>query len=175
MGKAIVSSKTILAKKKRKVFLRILAQTGKVAEAARAVGFQDTSSLQKFRRDDEDFAEEWGAALDSAKHVLEEEAIDRAVNGVLEPTYYKGEIVGYTAKKSDALMMFLLRKLDPSYRDTSRGGDTNITFGIAVLPMTAQSDEAWEKRALTMHGNQTIIEVEAKPVENRLSRVQRGD
>ncbi len=175
MGKALVSSKVILAKKKRKVFLRILAQTGKVAEAARAVGFQDTSSLQTFRRNDEDFAEEWENALDSAKHVLEEAAIDRAVNGVLEPTYYKGEVVGYTPKYSDALMMFILRKLDPAYRDTSRGGETNITFGIAVLPMTAQSDEQWEKRALDMHSKQTIIEVEAKPVENRLARVQRGD
>lgn len=175
MGKALVSSKTILAKKKRKAFLRVLAQTGKVAEAARACGFQDTSSLQNFRRKDEDFAKEWDNALESAAHVLEEEAIDRAINGVLEPTYYKGEVVGYTPKKSDALMMFLLRKLNPAYRDTSRGGETNINFGIAVLPMTAQSDEQWERRALDMHSKQTIIEVEAKPVENRLARVQRGD
>lgn len=173
MAKALTS--IALSKKKRKVFLSILAQTGKVAEASRAVGYLNTSFLTKLRREDEDFAEEWDLALESAKHVLEEEAVRRATEGVMEPTYYKGEVVGYTLKYSDALLMFILRKLDPSYRDTGRQGDTNINFGIAVLPMTAQSDEAWEQRALEMHDSQQTITLEAKPIENTLTRVQRGD
>lgn len=171
-----ISTKVLLARKKRQVFLRILAETGKVVEAARACGWQDTTTVQKARREDEDFAEEWDFALLAASNKLEEEAWRRAEDGVLEPTYYKGEIVGYTTKYSDTLMMFMLRKLNPAYRDTGRGGgDTNIHFGIAVLPMTAVNDEAWEQRAQVMHNQQQVITLEAKPVENKLAQIQRGD
>jgi hypothetical protein len=173
---AKVNSRAIIAKKKRRAFLSILAQTGKVAEAARSVGFQDTSSLQHYRRNDEEFAEEWELALEAAANVLEEEAIRRATEGVLEPVFYKGDIVGYKTNYSDALMMFILRGLKPgTYRDAVRGGETNINFGIAVLPMTAPDEGSWEKRAVDMHSNQVTIDVEAKPVENNLSRITRGD
>ena len=169
-------SRAVLAKKKRRVFLVILAQTASVAEAARACGYTDTSALQRFRRNDEDFAEEWEFALESAANVLEDEALRRAKDGVLEPTYYKGQIVGYTAKHSDTLMMFLLRGMRPGvYRDTARGGDTNINFGIAVLPMTAPDEKQWEQRALLMHDEQKNITIEAKPTENQMTRVNRGD
>ena len=155
--------------------LRVLAETGKVTLASQACGWQDTSTVQKARREDEDFAADWEIALLAASNKLEAEAWRRAEEGVLEPTYYKGEIVGYTTKYSDPLMMFMLRKLNPAYRDTGRSGDTNINFGIAVLPMTAVNDEDWEQRAQVMHNQQRVITLEAKPVENNLARVQRGD
>ena len=169
------NSRAILAKKKRRVFLDVLAKTGVVAEAARACGYTDTATVQSHRRQDEEFAEEWEHALEAAKHVLEEEVWRRAKDGVLEPVFYKGEVVGYKPNYSDSLAMFILRKLDPSYRDTARGGDTNINFGIAVLPMTAPSEGDWEKRAVAMHSEQKTITIEAKPVENTMARVQRSD
>lgn len=169
-------SRAVLAKKKRRVFLSILAKTGRVAEASRAVGYTDTATLQAFRRDDDDFAEAWDHALEAAAHVLEEEAIRRATEGVLEPVYYKGKVAGYKTNYSDPLLMFILRGLKPgTYRENQRGGDTNISFGIAVLPMTAQSDEKWEERAVLMHSEQKTITIEAKPVENQMARIKRGD
>ena len=169
-------SRAFLAKKKRKVFLGVLAKTGRVSEAARAVGYTDTATLQQYRRNDEEFAEAWEYALEAAAHVLEEEAIRRATEGVLEPVYYKGEVAGYKTNYSDTLLMFILRGLKPSvYRENQRGGDTNINFGIAVLPMTAQSDEQWEQRAVLMHQEQKTITIEAKPVENQMARIKRGD
>lgn len=169
-------SRAILAKKKRRVFLDVLAKTGRVSEAARACGYTDTATLQHYRRNDEEFAEAWEFALESAAHVLEEEAIRRAVDGVLEPVYYKGKVAGYKTAHSDPLLMFILRGLKPgTYRDSARGGDMNINFGIAVLPMTAQSEDQWEQRALLMHSKQETITIEAKPVENQMARIQRGD
>lgn len=169
-------SRGVLAKKKRRVFLSVLAQTGRVAEASRAVGYTDTATLQSFRRNDEDFAEAWDHALDAAANVLEEEAIRRAHDGVLEPVYYKGEVAGYKTTYSDTLLMFILRGLKPGvYRESQRGGDTNINFGIAVLPMTAQSEEVWEQSAAQMHGQQKTIVIEAKPVENHMTRIKRSD
>jgi hypothetical protein len=169
-------SRAVLAKKKRKVFLDVLAKTGRVTEAARAVGYTDTATLQSYRRQNEDFAEEWEHALESAADVLEDEMWRRAHDGVLEPTYYKGKIVGYTTKYSDAVGMFILRGLRPhKYRENARGGDTNINFGIAVLPMTAQNDKQWEDSAVLMHEEQKTITIEAKPVENTMARIKRSD
>lgn len=169
-------SRAVLAKKKRRVFLDILAKTGVVAEASRACGYTDTSTLTKFRNQDEEFAEAWDLSLQSAAHVLEEEMIRRAMEGELKPVYYKGKIVGYETKRSDTLMMFILRGLKPgTYRDNAHGGDMNINFGIAVLPMTAPNAEEWEKRATLMHDRQQPITIEAKPVENHMARIKRSD
>jgi hypothetical protein len=168
-------SRIALSKKKRNIFLKILSQTGQVTEAARAVGYTSTQHLHKMRREDEDFAEEWDIALRAAEDVLADEAIRRGHEGVLEPVYYKGYVVGYRPTYSDSLLMFVLRKLNPAYRDQGRGGDTNINFGVAILPMTAQNEGAWEQRAIEMHQGQAIIDVEAKPVENAMIRTQRSD
>ncbi len=176
MATEIVNTKNIIADRKRKVFLKVLAQTASVSTAAKACGYQDTSTLQRYRRDNEHFADLWNEALEAAANVLEDEAVRRARDGVLEPNFYKGDIVGHTRKFSDSLMMFMLRGLKPdTYRENARGGNMNVNFGIAVLPMTAQSDEAWEERALVMHSGQKLIKVEAKPTENAMLRVKRGD
>jgi hypothetical protein len=164
-----------MAKRKRKAFLEVLSQTGQVTKAAQAVGYTSTNTLHRLRREDEDFAEEWDLAVEVATGNLEAEAIRRAYEGVMEPTYYKGEIVGYHPNYSDQLLQFVLRKLDPSFRDTNNGGGMNINFGVAILTMTAKSDEDWEARAVEMHGNQTLVEVEAKVEENELIKVTRGD
>lgn len=161
-----------LSKKKKRVFLDTLAKTGRVTESARSVGYTTTQHLHKMRREDEDFAEQWDLAVAAAKDVLEAEAIRRAHDGVLEPTYHKGEIVGYTTKYSDALLMFVLKKLDPEYRDTGRSGSTNINFGVAFLPIQAKDADAWESRSLDMHRDQTVITLEAKPIENNMVRIK---
>ena len=177
MAKAI--TRIELGKKKRKMFLEILSQTGRVTEAARAVGYTSTNYLHTLRREDETFAEQWDAAIQAAKDVLEAEAIRRGVDGVMEPTYYKGEVVGYTLKYSDTLLMFVLKKLDPSYRDTGGAGGVNVNFGVAIMPMQAKDDDAWENRAVQMHEGQQVITLEEKPKENLMiqakATVTRGD
>ena len=161
-----------MGKKKRKAFLASLAETGQVTEAAKAVGYATTQHLHKLRREDEDFATAWDEALMSAGDMLKDEAVRRARDGVLEPDYHKGEVVGYTLKFSDSLLMFMIKQNDPSFRDTGRGGGVNINFGVAIMPAQAKSDEAWENRALEMHDGQELIILEEKPKENLLLRAK---
>lgn len=168
-------TRVALSRKKRKVFLDVLAKTGNVSFSAQAAGYTTTIFLHKTRREDEDFAEAWDQALQAAGDVVEAEAYRRAIEGVLEPNYYKGDVVGYTPKYSDTLLLAILKKLKPEYREGGRGGDMNINFGIAVLPMTANDESGWEQRAVQMHNGQTLVEIEAKPVENELMKVKRGD
>ncbi len=155
----IVSTRKKLSLRKQSKFLELLAQTGKVAASARAVGFASTAYLQKLRRDDEDFAEAWGQSVEAAGDVLEEEAIRRANEGTVEEIYYKGEVVGQKLLYSDQLLMFLLRGNRPEKYNQGghAGANINVKFGVAVLPMTAASEEEWEAKAIAMHGNQTVI------------------
>ncbi len=164
-----------ISRKKRRVFLDILGQTGSVSKSSQAVGYTSPAYLHKMRQDDKVFAAEWDEAVEVAKYNLEAIALDRIRNGIMEPVYYKGKVVGHTPKYNDQLLMFVLRKLDPNYRDTHRIGDVNIKFGVAVLPMTAVNEDEWEKRAVEMHSNQEVIELEAKDVTNHMERIQRGD
>ncbi len=174
-----VNTRTVIAKRKRKVFLNLLARCGSVIQASQAAGYQDPRALQAYRKDNDDFADDWAAAVDAAACRLEDEADRRGIEGWLEPVFHKGAIVGHIRKFSDAMLALRLKGLKPdTYRDSARGGDVNVSFGIAVIPMAAKSEEEWEKEAIEMHSNQKVIELEAKPTENtmlRVKRTNRGD
>ncbi len=163
----VLTTRKRLSLRKQSKFLDILAQTGKVAASARAVGFSSTAYLHKLRREDEDFAEAWGEAVDAAGDVLEEEAIRRANEGIIEEIYYKGEVVGERLLYSDQLLMFLLRGNNPGkYNQGGAGGaQINVKFGVAVLPMTAASEADWEAKAIAMHDNQTVIGLSDDDIE----------
>lgn len=171
------NTRNVVSRKRRRAFLAALAETGgRVMEAAKAAGYTDTSALQKYRRENEDFAEEWDRAVEAGTDMLVDEVVRRAIDGVHEPQFYKGEVIGYTLKYSDALLMFQIRAMRPDrYRENARGGEINMNFGIAVMPMTATNEADWQNRALLMHDKQQPILIEAKPVENQMARIERGD
>ena len=134
-----VTKRVTLSKRKRRVFLEILSRTGKVTDAAQSVGYTNTSFLHRMYREDKDFAREWDAALESAGDVLEDEAIRRAVDGVREPVYYQGKVVGHKLNYSDQLLMFLLKGTKPDkFADRKKiEGTIEGKIGVALLPMTA--------------------------------------
>jgi hypothetical protein len=177
--KRLDSTRMVISSRRRKKFLEILANTGSVPEAARAVGYTNSSPMNRYRKQNKDFAEEWMEALDSFCDVMEAEADRRAKEGVLEPVFYKGDIVGHRINYSDTLMLARLRALKPEkYNPQGSGANVNVKFGVAVLPMQAKNEEAWEQRAIDMHGDQSLIVLEDKPVENTLEKrsgVVRGD
>lgn len=167
-----------LSKKKRNAFLKALVLHGGLAQkAAEEVGYRDTSFLRRVRSRDEGFAELWDEAIEAAGDLVEAEVYRRAIHGVMEPVYYKGEICGYVKKHSDRLAEVLLKRHKPEYRDGSRGSDISINVGIALMPARAKNSQQWEERSIEMHSEQQPIVLEDKPKENMLERttVKRGD
>lgn len=75
---------------------------------------------------------------------LESEAIRRAVRGVEEDVYYKGQVVGYKTNYSDGLLGKLLEARIPEYsKKEGIGGNTfNAPVQINVMPR-AESYEEW--------------------------------
>lgn len=99
------------------VFLEHLAKTYNVEASCRKAKISKSEAYRK-RQNDPRFAEQWDRAREIGAAALESEAIRRAVEGVLEPVYHNGEIVGYVRKYSDRLIEFLLRGAMPEkYRE----------------------------------------------------------
>ncbi|WP_112384235.1 hypothetical protein ACLN6N_10025 [Sphingomonas carotinifaciens] len=95
-------------------FIEALAATGNVEAAAKAVGMGTTSAyMLRARPDAASFREAWGIALDCAVQRLADAALDRAINGVATPIFYKGEQIGERRRFDEKLTMFILRLRDP--------------------------------------------------------------
>jgi len=76
----------------------------------------------------------WNAAMELYRDELEEECIRRARDGVQEPVYYKGMVVGHITKYSDRLLEAQLRAERPEkYRDNVKV-DADINGGVLLLP-----------------------------------------
>lgn len=87
--------------------LNILAATGSIPNALRVVGFSRTKFTLRRERYVE-FGEAVQQALDFYKHSAIEGSIRaRAIDGVLEPVYHKGGLVGYKRVYSDTLLIRL--------------------------------------------------------------------
>lgn len=90
-------------------FLAALAATARVDLACKAAGV-GRSAMYKWRALHEDFAKKWAAAQEEGTSILEDEATRRAIEGDADGT----------TKKSDLLLIFLLRARRPEvYRDNA--------------------------------------------------------
>ena len=89
----------------------------------------------KWLEKDAAYAARFTQADDIATERLEQEARRRAMVGVEEPVYYRGQPVGAVRKYSDVLLIFLLKARRPEvYRErhdvqTSGSQDVRVTFG----------------------------------------------
>ncbi len=100
-------------------FLDELAEIGSVVEAAHR-SRTPRASLYRRRARDPDFAAAWNEALQLAVDRLQDETMMRAIEGVEQPVFYRGEQVASVRRVSDRLLMFLLRAhrrelYDPAY------------------------------------------------------------
>lgn len=101
----------------RAEFLQALAETCCVKAACEAVGI-GRSTAYNAKQSDDDFAGEWGEAVEAGIETLELEARRRAKDGVDKPVYQGGVLVGEIRQYSDVLLMFLLKAHKPEkYRD----------------------------------------------------------
>lgn len=110
--------------------------TASLTEAAKAVGI-DRGAHYDWLRTDAKYPAQFDAARVEAAQSLEDEAIRRAREGVLEPIFYQGIACGAKRVYSDGLMQFLLRGFMPEkYRvnalEVTGAGGGPIEQAIAV-------------------------------------------
>jgi hypothetical protein len=85
---------------------------GTVSNACRVSGIA-RSTWYRWINESVEFAEQVKDAEMDAAEALEEEARRRAAEGIDEPVYYQGRVVGYIKRYSDNLLMFLLKGAMP--------------------------------------------------------------
>jgi hypothetical protein len=96
-------------------FVTVLAETGSVADACRAVGMTRSSAYAlKARVDAAAFRAAWESALHYAVDRIADAVTSRAIHGVAVPHFYQGQQVGEHRRYDERLAMFLLRVRDPA-------------------------------------------------------------
>jgi hypothetical protein len=93
-------------------FLDSLATTASVTRAARLTR-RHRSTWYRHRAEHPAFASAWAEAVERGTDALEDEAVRRAVEGVLKPVFHQGKRVGTIRVFSDALLTFLLKARRP--------------------------------------------------------------
>jgi len=102
--------------KKKETFLALVARGYTVTDSAKQIGFS-RRAVYNHRDRDPDFAQAWNEAREEGKERLEAECRRRAM-GWAETRYDKDGNAYEVYRYSDNLLMFMLKKLDPSYRDS---------------------------------------------------------
>ena len=93
-------------------FFHHLGRTGSVTVAANRAQLR-RSTLYERRQNDEEFAERWAQALDLSVERLQDNAMNRAMNGTEKPVYRNGQKVGSVRHYDNKLLQFLLRAHRP--------------------------------------------------------------
>ena len=94
-------------------FLDFLSQEGNVRAACGRVGISRECAYRLKRRGGA-FARGWGAALALARDAAAEVLADRALNGVTETIWYRGELVGERRRFDSRLLLAHIARLDRS-------------------------------------------------------------
>ena len=129
-----------LTPKKLAAFLQYFMETANVREACRRAKVNH-STIYRFKADNADFREAFKEAKAIAVENLEGEGFRRAMEGVLEPVYYKGAKVGSIRKYSDSVLIFLLKG-----NMKSLYGDSTQIYGDPDAPI--KFDDVGRERAM---------------------------
>lgn len=92
-------------------FLDGLATTGNVRVSAQQVGVSHETAY-RLRRRDARFANLWSAALVHARHRVGGVFGDRALDGVVEEVWFRGELVGHRRRYDSRLLLAHMARLD---------------------------------------------------------------
>jgi len=145
------------------VFLREYAQVGSMAIAARHAGVvYETVRLR--RKSDPEFAQAVEEAHEEFVGRLKAEAVRRAVDGWEVPVYYKSDQVGVRREYSDALLMYLLKRHDPSAADVGEGTAV-VKRSIQVTEVRVEKMPGRETELIDDDDKGDVIEGESRDVD----------
>jgi hypothetical protein len=148
---------------KQRVFIRVLAETGRVALAAKAAG--NTPAAFYYLRNQpqgQSFGKAWARALDFGVGRVIDVLIDHAINGTPEYVYHNGHLVGERRRFDHRLMMWLVAHHNPRKYAVS-GGLMHAVYGGAAgaARLKRLKQERQEKRGKW----QKPVDVEAVKAE----------
>lgn len=125
-------------------FIAAISEGIPISRAAEDIGVP-RCTLYNWRRSRPEFKERWEQAWDCGAAALEEEAIRRACEGILEPVFYQGKKIDEVRKYSDRLLEKLLEARNPDrfgrkqlHEHTGRDGGAIMTTTIDPKGLTRE-------------------------------------
>lgn len=118
----------------KEAFVQMLAELPNLTVVCKLLGISP-GNIAIARKKDKDFDNAVREAVDRGYDMIEEEARRRAVDGVLEPVFYRGEEVGKIRKYSDQLLITLLKgykpkRFNPGVKVTAGNEGEKITMSF---------------------------------------------
>ena len=110
-------------------FLLHLGRTGSVTYAAARTGLRRTA-LYHLKARDAGFAERWAEALDLGIERLQDNALQRALEGDKRPVFRNGRQVGQVRHYDNRLLQFLLRAHRPEIYGERKGMAPALPFDL---------------------------------------------
>lgn len=116
-------SKMRLTERRKETFLNALARTGSFPAASRAASPHASTrwGASKTFRDEEKRNPEFASQVEEARlkaiGVIEQTIYDRAVDGIEEPIWEHGKLVGTRKVYDNKLLMRLASKLEPAWAE----------------------------------------------------------
>lgn len=127
-----------LTPRRREKFLDALAEGATISDAAALSGVSRRTVYSEKDRDGE-FAKAWETAMARGDDAIEDEIRRRGMQGYDEPVRYQGEVVGYTRRYSDILLLALANKRIAGFRTDNR---VNVNIGVQRSERTPDADLA---------------------------------
>lgn len=162
-----VATSTMIARRKRILFLEKLRECGQVTAAAQAIGYKNAAAINQARRNDENFDREVMAArIEYVETHVEDEIIRRAMLGRLKPVRHKGVVVGYDREPSDTLILAVAKANNPKKWGDNKTVDINHTkkVGVVILAEGPQSVAEWEMESVRVHEEQQRLKAGGAPI-----------
>jgi len=123
-------------------FLKHYAVTGLIGKSAELAGTERTT-IFSWRKADAEFDARCVLALKTYCEAVEAEIHRRAIEGVNEPVFYQGEVVGHVTRYSDRMLELHAKRHIPEYRERQQV-DLNVKGGVIVVPGMALTTQQWE-------------------------------
>lgn len=117
---------------RQRAFIEALAETGSVKAAAKRINMSPEGAYYLRRQPGaESLCAAWQAAIDHGVQNLVDVAIDRALEGVPVPVFWKGEQVGEKRRYNNRLLMFILKHHMPAKYGNPLGAVTRSPETLA--------------------------------------------
>jgi hypothetical protein len=143
-------TKTDIRKKQREArnaaFLEALGKLGVVTAAAKVAGI-NRQYVYELAKKDPTFAAAMEDALEQSLDLLELSLRRRGQEGVLEPVYYKGKLIGEIRKYSDTAAIFILKG-----RRKGIFGDNRVAVNVQADASTDSIARAIQAASRAMRG-----------------------
>jgi hypothetical protein len=117
---------------RKDAYCKHIELTGRRAEAARHVMVSEATVSNHVKKD-LNFRAQLEAAMSFFRDTLVKEAHRRAVDGTEEPVYYKGIKCGSLQRYSDTLLLALMKRHMPEFRDKIETTNTNLNADLGDM------------------------------------------